>query len=315
VPQDEGLFHGEWEDVVHALECHRFGIPQRLNPHAILESVYSHHSLLAHLCLPALEPDGSVRRPRGFASTVFLAHRLFAAHRLRPIGRIAEVRLREQVSAACDGLPTALVEPARAALRQPIRSLGGWWTTLARTLRGARPEDRSQALAALEFLWRCCGSPVWHRNQVQTWLRGIETGDGTWERLLEQHRDYFRAWERLYPSFFERAGAEVDEGLQRLSESERHRQRTLRLHHWRSRGCAELLHSPSSLGELPRLENLGRDGAPVSRLVAVASRLLVPLEYALASRQAHRILDRLARLDLRRTAARLVGRRRLGSGE
>jgi hypothetical protein len=49
VRQDETLYHCEWEDISFGLECQRRGLPHRVNPFAIAESVTPHPLALTRL--------------------------------------------------------------------------------------------------------------------------------------------------------------------------------------------------------------------------------------------------------------------------
>lgn len=312
VPQDEALFHGEWEDVVHGIASHKFGIPQRVNPHTILESVYSHHALLAHLNLPRLEPDGAVVRRRGFVSSVFLAHRLLRPGRLKPIGRLTEKQLRAQAMEVLPRLPEGSRGAVRAVFDRPIRSLSSFWASLSRALRGAKPATRSEAIAMLELLRRCCASPVWHANYVQSWLRGIELDEGAWARLLDREQQYFLAWERLYPAFFDAPEGEAADEIYAEGGS-RARRRSLQAMHWSSLGSRDLVHSRTSLGEQPSPASLPDEGDPVPWSIAATARLLQPLERLLVSPRLQRALERLARFDSRRVVARAASRLKRGA--
>lgn len=298
VPQDEALYHGDWEDVVHGLACHRFGIPQRVNPHAVLESVTSHHSLLPFLSLPHLRPDGTLVQRRGFASAVFLANRVVAPRRLKPIGRVTERRLREQAAAVLPRLPEAIRAGTESLLAEPIGSLGAWWSRLARVVRDANPGGRAEAMAMLDFLWRCSASPVWHPNHVQLWLRGIELEDGAWLRLLDRQRRYFALWERLYPPFFESPAGGARATRRQTGPSAR--RRALQGLHGKGPQSRGLLWVHTSLGERPNPSLLPDDGEAVRWSVAIAARALLPLERILALGGVQRTLVRLARIDRRR---------------
>jgi hypothetical protein len=49
VPQDETLFHSEWEDIAFGLDCQRRGIPHRVNTLQVAESLAPHPLLLTHI--------------------------------------------------------------------------------------------------------------------------------------------------------------------------------------------------------------------------------------------------------------------------
>ena len=49
VRQDEALYHCEWEDISFGLECQRRGLPHRVNPFVVAESISPHPLLLTRL--------------------------------------------------------------------------------------------------------------------------------------------------------------------------------------------------------------------------------------------------------------------------
>jgi hypothetical protein len=286
VPQDEKLCHGDWEDVVHGVQCHAFGIPQRVNPHAVLETGYSHHSLLPLLSVPHMKPDGTIAMRRGFASPVFLSARLRAAT-LKPLTRVSEGRLRQQACAIVPRIPPGSKDAISRVLGEPITSFRRFWGAVSDALRTAHPTDRAEVAALHELLWRCAASPVWHANHLQRWIRAAELDDDAWGDFLERQRRYFHAWELLYPAFLE-----IDEAHEQRDTGPQPRRRRLQELHWRCRASSGLLGTPSSLGLQPSPALLPDRGERVSALTAALAVLLSPVGTLLSSGRVQGLLER-----------------------
>ena len=136
VRQDESLFHCEWEDVVFGLECLEKGIPHRVNPYALVESLTPHPMLL--LGMHVLTPGG--KRLRGMPQ-LSDNHRLMAVRRpegFKPVLGVSAAQYRDKVQGKLAGtplegcpLPPAPALPSRiwsvlylAALKTPLNARG-----------------------------------------------------------------------------------------------------------------------------------------------------------------------------------------------
>jgi hypothetical protein len=300
VPQDETLYHGDWEDVLHGIACHRYGIPQRVNPHAIFESVYAHHAPLNRFTLPHLLPDGRVEQRNGYESAAFLALRALAPTSLAPIGRTTWGRMAKPVLDLLPRLPAAVGRDLRAAAGTPA-DVAALWKALEDLGGRAQPRTREEVSALLEMVRRCAASPVWHPNHTQQWLRQIELHPERWQDLVRDQRMYFRLLAAIYPSFFDaREEGERDQGSQ-----SRWAGGVLCELHWHSPGARGMLRAATSLGECPVLAHPPAPACGVPLKTAVLAIGLVPVARGLGSPRAARIAKRMVRLA-RRVRSRLL---------
>jgi hypothetical protein len=294
VPQDETLYHGDWEDVIHGIACHRYGIPQRMNPHALFESAYAHHAPLNRFTLPHLLPDGKVEQRNGYESAAFLALRTLAPAGLAPIGRTTWGRMAKLVLDLAPRLPVALGRDLQAIGNAPA-DVAALWKTLEDLAGQPHLTTRDQVGAMLEIVWRCAASPVWHPNHTHQWMRGIELHPDRWRDLVGEHRIYFRRLAALYPSFFDDRRVRAE----RRDPESRWAGRVLRDLHWRSPGARGMLRAVTSLGECPIMAHLPTPACGAQLGVAGLAVALVPVARTLSLSRRSRAVRRMVRLARR----------------
>jgi hypothetical protein len=300
VPQDETLYHGDWEDVMHGIACHRYGIPQRVNPHAIFESTNAHHAPLNRFTLPHLLPDGRVEQRNGYESAAFLALRTLAPTTLAPIGRTTWPRMAKSVLDLEPRLPAGFGGNLQAVMGTPT-DVAALWKVLEDLCGSPQAGTREQLSAMLEVVRRCAASPVWHPNHTQQWLRQIELHPERWRGLLRDHRMYFRLLAAIYPCFFDaRKEGEKDQG-----SKSRWAGGVLRDLHWQSPGARGMLRAATSLGECPVMAHLPAPARSASPKAAVLAIGLVPVARGLGSSRTARTVRRIVRLA-RRVRSRLL---------
>jgi hypothetical protein len=169
VQQDESLFHCEWEDVVFGLDCQKFGIPHRVNPYTLLESLTPHPMLL--LGMHVLTPLGEKLRGMPHLSDSHFVMAQWHPEGFRPVLGTSAEQYRAKVLGRLVGtpleaccLPPAPVSPARI------------WSILYLAAQGEQFDNRWQVfhlyqlLAEIIFNFPNCLLQIWCRDTEQELL-------------------------------------------------------------------------------------------------------------------------------------------------
>lgn len=304
---DERLHHNEYEDVEYGIRCHRMGVPHRVNPLAVLESVYGQHFNVWQISGVVLAADGSSQECRTRRSAVELAERVLARKQFKPLSRTDVESLRATVSATTKKLPqqtrSSLAGLTTAVSTSPARLLAA----SAKTVFPERPATRAEALALLELGRAMCAGPPFQASLLQAWCRKMELDDQAWRAFSMQWSRHFRTLALLG------AGPILGElDLARatwLSRSGGLTAKLLRLGQWlhmRSPVSRAAFGPTGSLGTAPSLAAIpapaGR-GLQARMLVPLAIALL-PVERALGTSLASRLARRAKDLVLRSRQAR-----------
>jgi hypothetical protein len=191
VPLDERLHHNENEDTEYGLRCHRFGIPHRVNPLAVLESVQAQHFNVWQTSGLALQADGSRRECRTSLSSVQLAERAVNGRDFKPLARTNAaafgLALQEAIQRLPEGLRTAFDGLIAGAGSNPAATL----RASAKVIRSQPLATREDALALLEVGYVLCAGAPLPASLVQAWCRRLELADESWARFASQWARYF----------------------------------------------------------------------------------------------------------------------------
>lgn len=171
LPQDEGLFHCEFEDVSFGLECQLRGLPHRVNSLITVESATAHPMLLVRQhTLRAGEAPALVQVHIGTEQQALSAASPWMSRPVMSTDRASYyARVRDRFNAMPglvpeEHLPLVLVEQSQ--------KLSDFWGGIAAHVAGLRFTTRDRIAELTYFLSDTIfrfGTP-----QVQTWIRAHE---------------------------------------------------------------------------------------------------------------------------------------------
>lgn len=176
VRQDESLFHCEWEDVVFGLACQEKGIPHRVNPFALFESVNPHFMLLTGMHV--LGPGGERIR---MMPQISASHRRMAEANpegFKPLLSLTEAEYRGKVAAR-------LAETTVKIGSLPVRGSGSLFRIWAHVYKSAllapldKREDVFRLYAVLSetiFNFPNCVLQKWCRDTELELLSACKAG-------------------------------------------------------------------------------------------------------------------------------------------
>ena len=191
LPLDERLYHNENEDTEYGLRCHRFGIPHRVSPLAVLESVQAQHFNVWQTSGLVLQPDGAPRECRTSLSGVQLAERAVIGRDFKPLARTNITAFRAALDSAIQQLPEGLCLAVGGLRAAPTSNLAATLRASARAIASYQPATREDALALLEVGHVLCAGAPFKGSLVQAWCRRLELADGTWASFTSQWARYF----------------------------------------------------------------------------------------------------------------------------
>jgi len=191
VPLDERLHHNENEDTEYGLRCHRFGIPHRVNPLAVLESVQAQHFNVWQTSGLVLQADGSRRECRTSLSSVQLAERAVNGRDFKPLARTNAAAFRLALEAAIQRLPEGLRTAFHGLIAGAVLNPAATLRASTKVIPSQPLATREDALALLEVGYVLCAGAPFRASLVQAWCRRLELADETWALFASQWARYF----------------------------------------------------------------------------------------------------------------------------
>ncbi len=183
VRQDESLYHCEWEDIAFGLDCQRAGIPHRVNPFAVFESLTPHPLALTRID-KALLADGSRRSlPQSGATQAWLKEHF--PQGFKPvIGRSRQEyveRIAAQLS-LIDGMA-----PLPSTKFDSGAGLSAIWKLVLQIIARLTPQERRGVASLFELLTRNVYN--FPNCLVATWIVEYERAQDGHATLRERLRD------------------------------------------------------------------------------------------------------------------------------
>jgi hypothetical protein len=171
VPQDEGLYHGEWEDVVFGLECQRAGIPHRVEPGLTVESLLPHPMALTRT--HDLSPDGTPQLGHLHVAREQAAAGTNDRDLFKPVIGMARLAYYDKVRRRFNAIPwLAASDHLGATDVEDCTGLADFWHRIEQRVNHLRFRERSDVSAVVHFLSDTIYN--WPNCEVLSWVRDNE---------------------------------------------------------------------------------------------------------------------------------------------